>query len=149
MASRNDWAGGLAALLVCDLAAIMVLVTLPIREQLPRRVVARLPFKLVSARATTASTMSVLKRRILRYARNHQRLPARISDLPELPGFTNSSRDAWYRPIRYDVSPEGVVTLSSPAAWYSFPARSSDGQWSDELVDWLEFGGPKARRRSP
>jgi hypothetical protein len=76
----------------------------------------------------------VLKRRILRYAREHGRLPASLSDLPPMQGYDNSERDAWFRPIAYDVDDEGVVTLSSSVVGLSFPSRGPDGQWSGELV---------------
>jgi hypothetical protein len=119
-------------------AALVLLLWTPVGDFLPPQVKSFVPFKLTSAEARTATTMWGLKRRILRYAREHGRMPASLSDLPPMQGYSNKTTDAWFRPIAYEVDDEGVVTLSSPVVGLSFPSRGSDGRWSDEFVKWSE-----------
>jgi hypothetical protein len=119
-------------------AALVLLLYTPVGDFLPPQVKSFVPFKLASAEATTATTMWGLKRRILRYAREHGRLPASLSDLPPMQRYSNRTTDAWFRPIAYEADDEGVVTLSSPVVALSFPSRGADGRWSDELVKWSE-----------
>jgi hypothetical protein len=94
--------------------------------------------------------MHVIKRRILRFAQEFDRLPHDLSAIPEIPGFDNSIRDDWGRPIMYHVGSGDVVTLTSfgrdgaPGGIddstdiiCAFPTREVRGGWSNEFVDWL------------
>ena len=103
----------------------------------------------VPPRSLTATRMHMVKRRILRYAREHNRLPPDLSVLPQIEGYDNSIHDAWGNTLIYEVDAEGMVTLKSfgkdgiaggtgndKDIVRSFPSRDSKGQWSDELVDW-------------
>jgi hypothetical protein len=85
---------GFVALWVALLPGNALLMSIPVGDSLPRWVLRLLPLKLSSARAGTESTMWVLKRRILQYARDRQTLPASLADLPPLAGFDNGIRDA-------------------------------------------------------
>ena len=99
----------------------------------------------------TKTSMWVMKRRIMRYAHEHGRLPTSLSELPDIQGTMNRNVDWWGNPITYVANQDGLVTLRSPGGpvWgyskregapieRSFWARASDGEWSDELVDFIE-----------
>jgi hypothetical protein len=70
-------------------AALVLQVSVSVGDFLPPEVKSILPVKVASAETRTATTMWVLKRRILRYAREHGRLPASLSDLPPMQGYDN------------------------------------------------------------
>ena len=114
--------------------------------------------EVVPPRSLTAVRMHMLKRKVLRYARQHGELPASVQVLPEMHGYDNSALDAWKRPIIFETSPSGSVTFRSLGRdgkiggegddadiIRSFPARNAQRQWSDEGVDWSEdtFRTPK------
>lgn len=105
----------------------------------------------VSSESGTRSRMWVVKRRILRYASYHNRLPPSLLATPTLPRYDNSIHDYWRRPLGYQGNNNGTVTLISlgkdgrPGGGgedadivLSFPSHDADGRWSDELVDWLK-----------
>jgi len=101
---------------------------------------------------TTTTRMSLVKRRILLFAHQHDRLPTTLTEIPPLGGnFDNSIMDGWGRPIQYEVNDSKTVTLKSfgkdgvPGGVgknadivLSFPTHDADGNWSDPLVHWLE-----------
>jgi hypothetical protein len=103
----------------------------------------------IPPRGVTWSRMWLTKRRILQYALSHNQLPRSLSDLPIMPGYDNSVDDEWGRPITYEVSPSGVVTLTSLGRdgkvggsgedadmIATFPSHDAQGRWSDESVAW-------------
>ncbi len=113
----------------------------------------------VPPRSLTHARMTVLKRRILRFAAAQNRLPAALADLPELQGFDNSLTDAWGLPIRLNVANDVVALVSlgrdgslggtgdDADQVGSFPARQPDGRWAPELVQWNH--DPFSRTPSP
>jgi hypothetical protein len=108
-------------------------------------------FHPIPKESLTDARMWVIKRRILRSARDNARLPENISNLPPLERFDNSVADGWNRAIQYEFDTNGIVTLTSLGAdgrpggdaenrdiVRVFSARSPDGAWVDELSDWIE-----------
>jgi hypothetical protein len=94
--------------------------------------------------ALTASRIILTKRRILQYAQSHNELPHSLSELPILPGYDNEVIDEWGREIAYEVSPSGLVTLTSLGrdgkiggsgrdqdTATTFPSHDEQGRWSD------------------
>jgi hypothetical protein len=63
--------------------------------------------------ALTATRIVVTRRRMLQYAQSHNQLPHLLSELPILPGYDNDVIDEWGGVIAYEVSPSGLVTLTS------------------------------------
>ena len=104
----------------------------------------------------TGTSMVVMKRRILRYAREHDAPPARVADLPPLEGYTDSVVDGYGNAIEMEIDGDRVVlrSLGQDGAIGGegdaldvvgeFPLRSPDGQWADEMIDWTV--GPFANR---
>ena len=94
----------------------------------------------------TETRMYVMKRRIIRYALTHSRLPESVAKLPLLEGYGNRVVDGWKTPIKFTVSEGSVVTLSSagPDGEFGsgddivrvFRAKRVDGTWSDEFGPW-------------
>ena len=97
----------------------------------------------------TRTRMWVVKRRILAYAHQNNRLPASLAEIPVMPGYDNSIEDGWGRALHYEVSGNGTVTLSSlgrdglPGGEgddadivVKFATKTTDGRWSDPLVEW-------------
>ena len=99
----------------------------------------------------TTSTMSVIKRRIIIYAHINNQLPRDLSSLPKIEGKSNRILDGWGRPILYHIDEKnGVVTLKSlgesgdptckgskPCIIRKFRPKTEEGQWADELTDWI------------
>jgi hypothetical protein len=92
----------------------------------------------------TSTRVFVTKRRILQFAHSQNRLPDSLSELPLMTGYDNSLQDEWGRAITYDVTPTGVVTLSSLGRDdkiggagkdedlnSSFSSHDSQGRWAD------------------
>jgi hypothetical protein len=99
--------------------------------------------------ALTETRMFVTKRRILQYARAQNQLPTDLISLPPMSGYDTSVTDGWGRRLSYQTNSTGIVTLQSLGRdgvaggsgddadiVHSFPARDTQGTWSDELVDW-------------
>lgn len=106
-------------------------------------------FGLTPSQATTTK-MWTIKRRVLRYANEHGELPQNLDHLPVIPDHINDTIDWWGNPIEFEVESNGTVILTSNGGsvfFYNpdegkpivvkFPSRSRDGQWSDELVDFV------------
>ena len=104
----------------------------------------------VPRRATTYGTMHVTKRRILRYAHMHDRLPKALDELPIIEKFGNDLEDGWGRRILYQFVQNNTVTLISygkdgvPGGEGNdedqvavFIAKDADGRWQEELCDWI------------
>jgi len=51
--------------------------------------------------------------RISLYAREHNKLPPSLTVIPVRAGYANKTTDAWHRPLRYEVSSDGVIRLTS------------------------------------
>ena len=106
-------------------------------------------FDLLPARGLTAIRMETLKQRILHYARTHNEFPKTAADLPLLNSRDNTVQDGWGRDIRFEIAPNGIVTLTSlgrdgrPGGTgddaditRTFPAHTPQGAWSEETVAW-------------
>jgi hypothetical protein len=105
----------------------------------------------VSKETATRSTMWVVKRRILLYAHENNHLPHSLAEIPMLPRHNNSIKDAWGRPLGYQINDDKTVTLISLGRdglpgrvgenadiVLSFAIHGVDGRWSDPLVHWLK-----------
>jgi hypothetical protein len=105
----------------------------------------------VPPRSLTAGRMLVTKRRIIQYARQHDHLPADLSELPPMPNYDTAITDAWGRPLDYSFDASEVVTLRSLGADKRaggdgdnrdmigiFAARDPQGRWQDELCAWTK-----------
>jgi len=103
----------------------------------------------IPPRVLTATRMWVIKRRILQFTQSHNQLPSSLSDLPIMTGYDNSVSDEWGHVMAYEVSPSGLVTLTSLGRdgkiggsgkdadmVATFPSHDAQGKWSDELVQW-------------
>ena len=113
-----------------------------------------LTFGRIPPRSVTSAVMHTLKRRILRYARVHDRLPAELKDVPWMPFNLGGIRlvDGWGNPIVYLVDPKScTVTLISygrdgkPGGQGEnhdteavFSAKDKNGRWQDELCPWIK-----------
>lgn len=99
----------------------------------------------------TDSAINMCKRRIQRYAIEHNALPSALSETKGIEGYKNSIKDAWGHPIIYSVDTNGIVTLASlgkdnkPGGMGDdadmvgvYPSRQQNGRWSDELVGWIK-----------
>jgi hypothetical protein len=99
----------------------------------------------------TYGAMHMCKRRIQRYAIDHNALPSTLSETKEIQGYDNSINDAWGFPITYGVDTNGLVTLISfgkdnkPGGTGdntdmvgAYPSRQPNGKWSDEFVEWTK-----------
>lgn len=102
-------------------------------------------------RSLTAGRMQTTKRRILRYAHQHGELPTSLSILARIGGYGNEIVDGWKRPLIFETSPTGLISLRSLGRdgkiggegddadiVRSFPARDAQNRWSDESVAWAE-----------
>ena len=116
-------------------------------------IVAAVAFELIvgtiPARDATYTTMTLLKYRILVYAREHGQLPAELSLVPSRPGFSDRNTDAWGRSIIYQVDSSGMVVLKSLGRdgisggagkdadiVCTFGSRDREGNWNDPVVAW-------------
>jgi Type II secretion system (T2SS), protein G len=103
----------------------------------------------VPPQAQTLTSMQVLKRRILRYAKAHDALPVALESTTPIDGFVNRTQDAWKNEILFDSSQFPIVTLRSlgrdgaPGGkdddadiTRSFITRDALGKWSEELIRW-------------
>jgi hypothetical protein len=124
------------------------------RFWIPIAVLATLIYLLVDVippDSLTEVTMHICKRRIQRYAVEHNALPSSLSETREIPNAYNSTKDAWGHEIVYTVDPNGIVTLTSlgkdnkPGGTGKnadmvgiYPSRQPDGKWSDEFVEWTK-----------
>jgi len=113
--------------------------------------IAMLFVDVIPPHSMTNNRMQICKRRILRYAKPHNRLPDSLSQTAEIPGFHYSLKDGWGNGILYRISQNGEVTLTSLGQDNKaggsnddadmsgiFSAKNTDGSWSDELVEWKQ-----------
>jgi len=101
----------------------------------------------VPPRELTDAHMWGVKRRIIRYAHEHNRLPSSLQALPKIPGLGAKTTDAWGREITYIVGPGDHVTLSSrppsgagPDIIRSFRTKNSQREWVAEMEPWTTEG---------
>ena len=105
----------------------------------------------VPPHSMTHLSMHTCKRRVLRYAQKHGKLPSELSETEEIEGFHASIKDGWGVVLDYSVDRNDVVTFRSLGKDRApggvgdnvdmigiFPARESDGSWSDEFVEWTQ-----------
>src|SRR5262245_24870836 len=103
----------------------------------------------VPPNAHTHATMTVMKRRILRFAHAQGALPKTVEGFPPMEGFGNEVVDGWGRPIAMIVAGDQVTLRSFgrdglPGGTGDdtdmiavFAAKTPTGAWSAELTDWL------------
>ena len=117
-------------------------------------VVAAFHVEKVPPYAVTTGSMHTCKRRVLRYAHEHNSLPLTLSDTKPIkgkrPGYRSSIKDGWGVVLEYSYDTNGIVCFRSLGKDRKlggvgknrdiarfFPARCSGGAWSDEGVDWM------------
>lgn len=112
--------------------------------------VAFLLVETVPVRSLTSSRMKGTMGRVLAYAREHDKLPATLAELPASEGFRHVSEDAWSRQLGYSFDAADVVTFRSLGAdgrpggerddrdmVGSFDARDASGRWHAEIPRWI------------
>ena len=67
----------------------------------------------IPPKAMTISAIGETFFRIGLYAQQSNDIPLSLSVLPRRVGYANQTVDAWRRPLKYEVTPDGVITLSS------------------------------------
>jgi hypothetical protein len=67
----------------------------------------------IPPKAATMSAMTETFVRISLYARQSNSIPPSLSVLPKRTGYANQTVDAWKRPLHYEVTPDGIITLTS------------------------------------
>jgi len=77
------------------------------------RVILMLSVDVVPPASRTYTAIHMCKRRIQRYALEHNALPSALSETKEIEGCDNSIKDAWGRPLIYRADTNGLVTLES------------------------------------
>ena len=83
------------------------------------------------------ATIWVIKRRVLRFARENNRLPDNIYNLPEIAGMGNSTTDWWGNQIRFSVDSKGTRQRSK--ALGSGHATRRRWRWPDSSVDFNQL----------
>ena len=105
----------------------------------------------VPPRSLTSGRMFLTKRRIIQFARQHNKLPSTLAELPAMPGYDTETNDAWKRPLDYSFDDSGIVTLRSLGADKRpggdgdnrdmtgvFISRDAQGNWQEELAEWKQ-----------
>ncbi len=105
----------------------------------------------VPPHSMTHGSMHMCKRRVLRYAYEHGKLPSALSETEPIEGFLASTKDGWGVVLDYSVDTNDVVTFKSLGKDRAvggvgdnadmigvFHARQPDGSWSSEFVDWTQ-----------
>jgi hypothetical protein len=66
--------------------------------------------------AATQSAMVESFARINIYAETNRSVPPSLDVLPRRAGYANQTTDGWGRPLQYDLSQDGIITLRSLGA---------------------------------
>lgn len=94
--------------------------------------------------SATSTTMHVIQRRTLHYAKQHNKLPQSVDELPILEGFYNTNTDYWGNKILIQIDGTTVTLISygkdaKPGGTganldliASFEAKTSAGAWVNE-----------------
>ena len=94
--------------------------------------------------SATSTTMYVLKRRVLHYAKQNNKLPHSADELPVLEDFYNTNTDYWGNKIIIQIDGTTVTLISygkdrKPGGTganldliAAFEAMTSSGAWADE-----------------
>ena len=114
----------------------------------------------IPPRSMTHTSMHMCKRRILRYAHKHGKLPSALGDTDVIEGFHESLKDGWGVELEYSAVANDVVTFRSLGKDRNpggvgdsvdmtgvFSARRLDGSWSDETVEWKQDPYEQFRNR--
>ena len=121
--------------------------------------VMRAHFDMFTPDSSTTTTMYYMKRQILHYAKEHNKLPTSVAELPALEGFNNRNTDGWGHVINMQIK-DTEVTLTSfgkdnKAGGFKanldlvaiFNAKTETGAWADENEEgyqtWIQL--PKIR----
>lgn len=114
--------------------------------------------EVIPPQSLTHAAMHMAKRRILRYAALNDRLPTTLAQTSPIPGYYDSTKDAWGRELIYTTDPNGDVILMSLGKDNApggegdnadmigqFSPKNADGSWAAELVDWKQdpFRNPR------
>jgi len=112
--------------------------------------------------SSTTTTMYIMKRKVLHYAKEKNKLPKTVEDLPYLEGFSNSNTDSWGHVINMHIN-GSEVTLSSlgkdnkPGGKKSnldlvaiFDAKTKNGSWANEdeegYPSWKQLPNTRANK---
>jgi hypothetical protein len=122
--------------------------------------VAMLFVDVIPPRSMTHTSMHMCKRRVLRYAHKHGKLPSALGETDVIEGFHESLKDGWGIELEYSVDADDVVTFQSLGKDHNpggvgdsadmigiFPARRRDGSWYDEAVEWKQDPYEQFRNR--
>jgi len=97
--------------------------------------------------SATSTDMYVIKRRILHYAKQNNKLPKPVDELPPLEGFVNRNTDYWGNKIVIQIDGTTVSLISygkdnKPGGTGAnldmiavFDAKTRSGTWADENDD--------------
>jgi hypothetical protein len=61
----------------------------------------------------TVSAMIETFVRISIYAEQNNSIPSSLAVLPKREGYANQTTDAWKRPLRYEITADGIIRLTS------------------------------------
>ena len=100
----------------------------------------------------TSGTMYPIRKRILLYAKNNNRLPSTLNDLPPLEGYTNNINDYWGNRIIMKIKGTKVSLISygkdmQPGGFGDdkdvvgiFNAKLASGRWAayDDDDSWID-----------
>ena len=67
----------------------------------------------IPAKDMTVSAMVETFVRISLYARQNNAIPPSLAVLPTRTGYANRTTDGWRRPLKYEITPDGIVSLKS------------------------------------
>ena len=67
----------------------------------------------VSPKNMTRSAIGETFARINLFARQNKSIPSSLAVLPKREGYVNRTTDAWNRPLQYDVTADGFITIKS------------------------------------
>jgi hypothetical protein len=82
----------------------------------------------IQPRDLTVTRINITEQRIRLYWKTNQKLPAQLSELPNLSDRDNSVLDGWGNPIQYQTTPPSSVTLTS------FGANGPPGSTNQNII---------------
>lgn len=104
----------------------------------------------ISPRDLTYGNIYSTKRRIINFAKQNNRLPLTLAELPAIPSqYHTDTNDAWNYPLKYSFDSSGIISIQSFGADNLpggeddnrdmvgiFESRDAVGKWQDEFVNW-------------
>jgi hypothetical protein len=67
----------------------------------------------IPPKAETVSAMTETFVRIALYTKQSNSIPQSLAVLPKREGYANQTTDAWKRPLRYEITADGIIRLTS------------------------------------